>query len=304
LTHRIWAAPAELRASTGQPGGIDLMTVTERLSVVPTRRNASNRGRRRRLQWRGLALPALLLVAWELLCALNLFTPDVMPSPVAVASELARLWSKGQLLGDILITTQRVALGFLLGTVTATVFGAVVGYSRIAGEYLDPTLQALKAVPSLAWVPLFILWFGIFEVSKIALIAAGVFFPVYLNLVTGIRSTDRKLVEVGRINGLGRFDLVTRILVPAALPSYVTGLRAGLALGWMFVIAAELMGASKGLGFLMLDGQMTGRPATIVAALILFAIAGKVSDALLVAAGRRVLSWQDDFASTQVNTGQ
>ena len=117
--------------------------------------------------------------------------------------------------------------------------------------------------------------------------------------MAGIRSTDRKLVEVGRVNALGGFDLVKRILVPAALPNYVTGLRAGLALGWMFVIAAELMGASKGLGFLMLDGQMTGRPATIVAALILFAIAGKVSDALLVAAGRRALAWQDDFASTR-----
>ena len=179
-------------------------------------------------------------------------------------------------------------MGFLLGTAVATVLGAVVGYSRRAGDYLDPTLQALKAVPSLAWVPLFILWFGIFEVSKVALIAVGVFFPVYLNLVAGIRSTDRKLVEVGRVNALGRFDLVWRILVPAALPSYFTGLRAGLALGWMFVIAAELMGASKGLGFLMLDGQMTGRPATIVAALILFAVAGKISDALLVAVGRRV----------------
>jgi len=105
------------------------------------------------------------------------------------------------------------------------------------------------------------------------------------------------------VNTLGRLDLVKRILIPAALPNYLTGLRAGLALGWMFVIAAELMGASKGLGFLMLDGQMTGRPATIVAALILFAIAGKVSDALLVAAGRRALAWQDDFASTQAKTG-
>jgi sulfonate transport system permease protein len=159
--------------------------------------------------------------------------------------------------------------------------------------------DALKAVPSLAWVPLFILWFGIFEVSKVVLIAVGVFFPVYLNLVSGIRSTDRKLVEVGQVNGLGRMDMVRRILVPAALPSYITGLRAGLALGWMFVIAAELMGASKGLGFLMLDGQMTGRPATIVAALLLFAVAGKISDALLVVIGRRVLIWQDDFASAQ-----
>jgi sulfonate transport system permease protein len=244
-------------------------------------------------------MPALLLVAWQGLCTCGIFTPDVMPSPVAVVADLSRLWTKGQLFGDIAITTWRVALGFLLGTALATVLGAVVGYSRLAGDYLDPTVQALKAVPSLAWVPLFILWFGIFEVSKVVLIAVGVFFPVYLNLVSGIRSTDRKLVEVGQVNGLGRIDLVRRILVPAALPSYVTGLRAGLALGWMFVIAAELMGASKGLGFLMLDGQMTGRPATIVGALLLFAVAGKISDALLVAVGRRVLVGQDDFASAQ-----
>jgi sulfonate transport system permease protein len=244
-------------------------------------------------------MPALLLVAWQGLCTCGIFTPDVMPSPVAVVADLSRLWTKGQLFGDIAITTWRVALGFLLGTALATVLGAVVGYSRLAGDYLDPTVQALKAVPSLAWVPLFILWFGIFEVSKVVLIAVGVFFPVYLNLVSGIRSTDRKLVEVGQVNGLGRIDLVRRILVPAALPSYVTGLRAGLALGWMFVIAAELMGASKGLGFLMLDGQMTGRPATIVGALLLFAVAGKISDALLVAVGRRVLVGQDDFGSAQ-----
>lgn len=279
------------------------MTTTDRVFVAPSQRDRTIRGRRR-LPWRGLVVPALLLVTWQALCASEVFTPDTMPSPVAVATELFRLWTKGRLLGDVAITVQRVALGFLAGTAVATAFGAMVGYSRVAGEYLDPTLQALKAVPSLAWVPLFILWFGIFEFSKVALIAVGVFFPIYLNLVTGIRSTDRKLVEVGRVNALGRFDLVTRILVPAALPNYVTGLRAGLALGWMFVIAAELMGASKGLGFLMLDGQMTGRPATIAAALILFAVAGKVSDSLLLAAGRRVLAWQDDFGSVQAKPGQ
>jgi sulfonate transport system permease protein len=279
------------------------MAMTGGVSEASSRRNVVVRGWRRHLPWRGLVLPALLLVAWHVLCVSNVFTPDVMPSPGAVVAELFRLWTKGRLLGDVAITVERVAFGFLLGTLIATVLGALVGYSFIVGEYLDPTLQALKAVPSLAWVPLFILWFGIFEVSKIALIAVGVFFPIYLNLVTAIRSTDRKLVEVGRVNGLGRFDLIKRILVPAALPNYVTGLRGGLALGWMFVIAAELMGASSGLGFLMLDGQMTGRPATIVAALILFAIAGKISDALLVAAGRRVLSWQDDFASAQVRMG-
>ena len=277
------------------------MSATDRVFLASPRRTGSVRVRRSS-HWRGLILPAVVLVFWQALCAWNVFTPDVMPSPVAVVVDLSRLWTKGQLLGDIGVTTWRVALGFVLGTAVATVLGAVVGYSRQAGDYLDPTLQALKAVPSLAWVPLFILWFGIFEVSKVFLIAVGVFFPVYLNLVSGIRSTDRKLVEVGRVNGLGRFDLVWRILIPAALPSYLTGLRAGLALGWMFVIAAELMGASKGLGFLMLDGQMTGRPATIVAALILFAVAGKISDALLVAVGKRVVAWQDDFASAQART--
>jgi sulfonate transport system permease protein len=277
------------------------MTATERVSVASARRTRSVR-LGRSFHWRGLILPAVVLVFWQALCTWNVFTPDVMPSPVAVVVDLSRLWTKGQLLGDIGVTTWHVALGFVLGTAIATVLGALVGYSRQAGDYLDPTLQALKAVPSLAWVPLFILWFGIFEVSKVFLIAVGVFFPVYLNLVSGIRSTDRKLVEVGRVNGLGRFDLVWRILIPAALPSYVTGLRAGLALGWMFVIAAELMGASKGLGFLMLDGQMTGRPATIVAALILFAVAGKISDSLLVAVGQRAVAWQDDFVSAQART--
>jgi sulfonate transport system permease protein len=278
------------------------MTATDPAFVASAGRMGSGR-LRRHMQWRGLVAPALLLVAWQGLCTWGLFMPDVMPSPVAVIADLSRLCTKGQLLGDIAVTTWRVALGFLLGTALATVLGAIVGYSRRAGDYLDPTVQALKAVPSLAWVPLFILWFGIFEVSKVVLIAVGVFFPVYLNLVSGIRSTDRKLVEVGQVNGLGRIDMVRRILAPAALPSYMTGLRAGLALGWMFVIAAELMGASKGLGFLMLDGQMTGRPATIVSALLLFAAAGKISDALLVAVGRRVLVWQDDFASAQAKAG-
>jgi sulfonate transport system permease protein len=148
-------------------------------------------------------------------------------------------------------------------------------------------------------VPLFILWFGIFEASKITLIAVGVFFPVYLNLMAGIQGVDRKLVEVGRVNNLSTLDLVRRILVPATLPSYFTGLRAGLALGWMFVIAAELMGASRGLGFLMIDGEMTGRPSIIVGSLILFAIAGKITDAMIVALGRHVLSWQDDLAFLQ-----
>jgi sulfonate transport system permease protein len=274
------------------------MTAVERTSAPPARRPIYARPSRR-VAWKGFVFPTVLLAAWYGFCVAGLFPPQIAPSPDAVARDLWKLWSNGQLIGHIWITTWRVALGFLFGALAATALGAATGYSRQAREYLDPTIQALKAVPSLAWVPLFILWFGIFEASKITLIAVGVFFPVYLNLMTGVQGVDRKLVEVGRVNNLGQFDLVRRILLPATLPSYFTGLRAGLALGWMFVIAAELMGASRGLGFLMIDGEMTGRPSVIVGALILFAIAGKITDAMIVAVGRRVLSWQDDLASLQ-----
>lgn len=248
---------------------------------------------------KGLALPVALLALWQLFSSLGLFAEHLMPSPGAVLAELSDLAARGELAEHIAITVWRVALGFGVGALAATLLGALTGYSRTARQYLDPTLQALKAVPSLAWVPLFILWFGIFETSKIALIAVGVFFPVYLNLMSGIQETDRKLVEVARVNGLSRLDLVRRILIPATLPSYLTGLRSGLALGWMFVIAAELMGASQGLGFLMVDGQMTGRPAIIIGALLLFAVAGKLSDALIAAAARRLTAWQDGYGASQ-----
>lgn len=240
-----------------------------------------------------LLLPAAILAGWQAGSSAGYFAPHLVPSPYAVWDELAYLQRRGELVHHIQITAWRVLVGFGVGVLAASILGALTGASRTARALLDPTLQGLKAVPSLAWVPLFILWFGIFEASKITLIAVGVFFPVYLNLSVGIRAVDRKLVEVGRIYRLSRLDLIFKILIPATLPSYFVGLRAGLALGWMFVIAAELMGASQGLGFLMLDGQMTGRPAIIIGALILFAIAGKLSDILLVAAAKRVLAWQD-----------
>lgn len=244
---------------------------------------------------KALLLPLGLVLVWEVFSRTGIFPENLLPSPSAVLAEVVALWNSGDLATHIGVTVTRVAFGFLAGASAATVLGALTGYSRQAREFLDPSLQALKSVPSLAWVPLFILWFGIFETSKVTLIAVGVFFPIYLNLMSGIQGVDRKLVEVGRSYNLSRLKLVQRILLPATLPSYFVGLRAGLALGWMFVIAAELMGASEGLGFLMIDGQMTGQPAVIIASLILFALLGQASDAGLSAVAKRVLSWQDDF---------
>jgi sulfonate transport system permease protein len=151
----------------------------------------------------------------------------------------------------------------------------------------------LRAIPSLAWVPLFILWLGIFESSKIALIAVGVFFPVYLGVMAAIANVDRKIVEVGRVFRLSRLAMVRRVLLPAILPDFIIAIRSGLGLGFMFVVAAEIMGASEGLGYLLVDGQQLGKPDQILAAIIAFAVLGKIGDWLIVVLTKPALAWQD-----------
>jgi sulfonate transport system permease protein len=243
----------------------------------------------------GLLLPAALVAIWEAVCRFGWMPPNLLPAPSVVLETLADLTRRGELLSHVEVTLLRVTVGFALGTLAATILGAASGYSPTFARFVDPLFQGLKAIPSIAWVPLFVLWLGIYEASKVTLIALGVFFPVYLNLMSGIQQVDRKLVEVGRIYGFTGFALVRRVLLPATLPAYVTGLRGGLGLGWMFVIAAEFMGASEGLGFLIIDGQMTGRPSVIIASIILFAILGKLSDLALASIGQRFVAWQDSY---------
>jgi sulfonate transport system permease protein len=264
------------------------------LADAPLRQGVSRGGAGRALL--GLILPAGLVLAWEGACRFGLVPTELLPAPSAILAAIGHLAQTGELWGHVEATVLRLAWGFLLGVAAGTAVGALTGASPLARALIDPTVQGLRAVPSIAWVPLFILWLGIFESSKVALIAIGVFFPVYLNLMTGIAEVDRKLIEVGRVHRFGRLELVRRVLLPAALPSYVTGLRSGLGLGWMFVVAAELMGASSGLGFLLVDGQETGRPAIVIAAILLFALLGKISDRALAWAGARLLHWQDTLA--------
>jgi len=243
----------------------------------------------------GLALPVGLAAAWEIAVRAGLSDGRLVPPPSRIYLEFEDLARAGELHRHVLATLARVAVGFGLGTAAGTLLGAVAGYSSLARRLLDPTLQGLRAVPSIAWIPLFILWLGIFETSKVALIAVGVFFPVYLGVMAAILSVDRKIVEVGRVFRLSGLAMVRRILLPAVLPSYVVSLRAGLGLGWMFVIAAEFMGASEGLGYLLIDGQQLGKPAEIVAAILAFAVLGKLSDALVVGVAAPFLRWEDVF---------
>ena len=257
-------------------------------------------GRDRLLRWwrpaLGLVLPVALAVVWELIVRAGWASGRLVPPPSVIFDTFVELWQAGELQRHIAVTTGRVAAGFGIGVVAGTLGGAICSYSALLRRLLDPTLQALRAIPSIAWVPIFVLWFGIFEASKITLIAVGVFFPVYLGVMGAIMSVDRKLVEVGRAFRLSDAAMVRRILLPAVLPAYVLALRSGLGLGWMFVVAAELLGASEGLGYLLIDGQQLGKPAQIVAAIVAFAIIGKLTDWLIVIATAPFLRWEDRFS--------
>ncbi len=246
----------------------------------------------------GSILPVVLILSWEVFSRLGVFPAYQLPTPTTILGTIREMVEDGTLWGHIGITTYRVFVGFVLGTIAAVILGSLVGFYKKAEHLFDPLIQAFRSIPSLAWVPLFILWMGIGEPSKVTMIAVGVFFPVYLNVVSGIVGVDRKLIEVGQMYGLKPLQLVRRVILPASLPSFLVGLRSGLGLGWMFVVAAELMGASQGLGYLLVLGQNTLSPETIIASIILFAITGKLTDWILKTIETRTLHWQDGFVKS------
>lgn len=251
-----------------------------------------------RSRWRtplkGCVLPVAIIAVLEAVVRLGWVPAYQMPAPSDVAVTLLDL-AQGPLGKHIGASLLRVLIGFFIGASLALVFAAWVGLSREAEAYLEPTFAGLRAIPSLAWVPLLLLWLGIDESSKIILIAIGAFFPVYVNGVAAIRNIDRRLVEVGQMYGFGRRRLVWRILLPAAMPGLFTGLRSGLSMAWMFVVAAELIAATKGLGYLLSDGRETSRPDIVLAAIITLAVLGKISDGVFASVERRWLRWRDTY---------
>jgi sulfonate transport system permease protein len=237
----------------------------------------------------GLIVPALILLAWHLSTASGFFSASQLPSPASVLAAAVDLVERGQLATHILISTQRVILGFLIGSALGVLAGALLGLSRVADVLLTPTVGALRAVPSLAWVPLLVLWIGINEDSKVTLISIGAFFPVFTTLYLGLRHVDRNLVEAARAFGLNGVRLLTTVQLPAVVPALFSGLRLALAQSWLFLVAAELIASSMGLGFLLTDSQYSGRVDRIILAIILLAVLGKTTDALLGIAERRAV---------------
>lgn len=246
----------------------------------------------------GLLLPTLLLLGLELAVRAGWVARHLLPAPSDLLATLAAL-GPAEVGRHVLASSLRVALGFAAGASVALLLGAAVGLSRSVQQLVDPSVQALRAIPSLAWVPLLLLWLGIDEAPKLTLIAIGAFFPVYMGVSSGLRDVDRKLVEVARLAGLGPLALTRRVLLPASLPALMTGVRNGLSLAWMFMVAAELIAATRGLGYLLTDGRETGRADLVLVAILLLALLGKLSDSGLAAIERRALAWRDSFDNSR-----
>nr|WP_226532903.1 ABC transporter permease [Microbacterium paraoxydans] len=229
----------------------------------------------------GVLLPAVILLVWQLTTTSGLVEPYRLPTPASVYQAGVELAESGQLWTHIAISVQRVLLGFAIGSVTGLAAAAIVGLSRWGDVLLSPTLAAVRAVPSLAWVPLLILWMQIGEESKVTLVAIGAFFPVYTTVASALRHVDPHLVEAGRSFSLRGWSLFRTVQLPAVVPSVVSGLRLALAQAWLFLVAAELIASSMGLGFLLTDSQSTGRIDRILLSIVLLALLGTVTSGIL-----------------------
>jgi sulfonate transport system permease protein len=261
-------------------------------AAIP-RTSVAGARRRRRIAWLPWVLPLILLGLWQASITFHWVEAYQLTPPVQVIESAIDMWKRGLLQTDIVSTVFRVLAGFTIGATVALLLGTITGLSRRVHEAVEPTLQALRSVPTLAWGPLLLLWLGIDDTPKVVLVAIGAFFPVYVNLVSGIMNVDRKLIEVARIYNLTWTQTARRVILPATLPNLFTGVRLGLSQAWLFVVVAEIFGATRGLGFRLTDSQLLTRVVLMLVAMLTLAVLGKLSDMIVMAIQRRALSWRD-----------
>lgn len=242
-------------------------------------------------------VPVVLLITWEALARYGWIEPHLLPAPSKVALTAYKLTVSGTLLHDLSVSLLRAAIGFAIGGGIGFALGTLVGFSRIAEAFIDRSVQMVRAIPFLAVLPLVIIWLGVGEGQKIFLVALGVAFPIYVNTTLGIRQVDPKLIELGRVQGLSTWELITRIILPGALPSILTGVRFSLATAWLALVVAETIGAQEGLGFLALDAREFLRTDVIVLTVIIYALIGVVADSLARLLERRLLQWHPNYGA-------
>ncbi|MBX6385661.1 MAG: ABC transporter permease subunit [Microbispora sp.] len=241
---------------------------------------------------RRFLVPVLLVVVWQAAAQAGLISTRLLAPPLDIAAAAWTLTVSGELPYHLLVSLQRVAVGLAIAIVAGVTLGLTAGLSKLGEDAVDATMQMLRALPFLALVPLFILWFGIGEVTKIALVALGATFPIYLTLFGGIRGVDPKLLEAGRILGLDRAGQIRHIILPGALPQALVGLRYGLGTAWLSLVVGEQINATAGIGFLVMDAREFLRTDIILVGLLVYALLGLGADQLVRILERRALAWR------------
>lgn len=243
-----------------------------------------------------LTIPLILLILWEWSVAAEWVPNTLIASPSQVVVDFLELLFSGKLIIHSLVSLYRLIFGLILGVTLGLITGTIVGVSKLGERLIAPTLSLLAPIPPIAWIPLLIILFGIGEASKIALIIIASALVVHLNTVQGIRSTDEKLIDIARVYKKSNSQLITRVLLPAAMPQIFTGLRLALGLGWILLVAAEVIASSRGLGWLIWDARNFSRPDDMFVGIITIGILGKLSDMALVAIERHFTAWRRVFS--------
>ncbi len=223
---------------------------------------------------------------------LGLIPTRTVAAPSAILASLVTLLGSGELQQNLLVSLGRVGIGLGIAIVIGTGAALIAGLSRIGEEAIDAPLQMIRTMPHLALVPLFILWFGIGETPKIALVALGAMFPIYLNLYAGIRGVDPKLVEAARTLGLSRAGLIRHVILPGALPSALVGLRYAVGVAWLSLVVGEQINADSGIGYMMMNAREFLRTDIIMVGLLVYALLGLAADQLVRSVERAALVWR------------
>ncbi|MGW4969319.1 ABC transporter permease [Streptomyces albidoflavus] len=260
-------------------------------------RLAAATGRRSRVpRWvRRTSGPLLLLALWQVLSSTGALPADILAAPGTIAQVAVDLVADGSLPSAMAVSLQRVAVGLLLGLVVGVGLALVSGLFRVGEDLVDASVQMLRTVPFVGLIPLFIIWFGIGEAPKVAIITMGVMFPLYLNVYAGIRGVDAQLIEAGESLGLSRWGLVRHVVLPGALPGAMTGLRYSLGIAWLALVFAEQVNADAGIGYLMVQARDFLRTDVIVVCLIVYAFLGLLADFAVRTLERLLLQWRPTF---------
>ncbi len=256
----------------------------------------------RRHEWRSVVrtlapwvVPAVLIVAWQAASEFGWLSTRVLPAPLAVVQAAWELARTGELWTHVWVSTWRAAVGLAVGGGLGLLLGLLTGTFRSAATLLDSTLQMVRNIPTLALIPLVILWFGIDETAKLFLVALGVFFPVYLNTFHGIRAVDPGLIEMARSYGLSGWRLYREVILPGALPSILVGVRFSLGLMWVILIVAETISAQSGIGYMTMNAREFLQTDVVLVGILLYALLGKLADVLSRGLERFWLRWHPGY---------